>query len=74
MCFPRRLESKTNLLINLALGDLWAATYRLILVWEPLTWFSKIGDSQPRRTVHTHTYTHTYTHCAWTPSNVCTHF
>lgn len=40
-----RLESRTNLLINLALGDLWAATYRLILVREPLTWFSWISDS-----------------------------
>lgn len=40
-----RLESRTNLLINLALGDLWAATYRPILVREPLTWFSWISDS-----------------------------
>lgn len=40
-----RLESRTNLLINLALGDLWATTYRLILVREPLTWFSWISDS-----------------------------
>lgn len=44
-CLPMRLESRTNLLINLALGDLWAATYRLILVREPLTWFSWISDS-----------------------------
>ena len=32
-----------------------------MLVREPLTWFSWISDSQPGRTVHTHTRTRTHT-------------
>ena len=62
-CFPVRLESGASLLMNLVLGQPWAALDRADSYTEPLTQVSWISSSQPGRTSQTqHTHTHARTH------------